>query len=197
MPKNLWPVLAKGSAGFVLALLFWWVLSAPYARLLSLLTEPLIRMTESPAVTRLTANGNNLVIDRTDFPRSSPRPELLLMDLTSNFIVLGTLFAVNRQPLRDRNIGRFVLASLALMAVHVAAVAVNVQSIYALALGAWSEKNYGPLARNFWGASAHFYTVIGVFGAAFALWWLFRPPLDAGNSKFNRYQRGNSVYSRQ
>lgn len=175
MPKNLWPSLAKGAAGFVAGLVVWWAFSAPYARLLASVTETLMRLAERPPVTRLAADETQLVIDRDDFPRASPRPELLLMDLTANIIVLTTLFAVTRRPWSDRNIVGLLLASLSLVVVHIAAVIINVQSIYALRLGAWSARNYGPIARNLWGASAHFYSVVGVFGAAFALWWLFRP----------------------
>jgi hypothetical protein len=97
------------------------------------------------------------------------------MDITFNIILLTTLFAANRAPVSDRNIGGLLLASLVLVSVHVAAVIANVQSIYALQFGAWSERHYGVVARNFWGAAAHFYTLIGSFGAGFALWWLFRP----------------------
>lgn len=175
MRKDLWPGLAKGAAGFLIGLAFWWALANPYARVLAALTEPLLRTAERPAVTRLIANGPELTIDRDDFPRSSPRPALTLMDLTANIILLTTLFAVNRRMISDRNIGGFLLASLALVVVHIAAVIVNVQSIYALRLGPWSERNYGPVARNLWGAGAHFYSLIGVFGAGFVLWWLFRP----------------------
>ena len=175
MPKDLWPRLAKGATGFLLGLTFWWAMSNPYARLLSSLCEPLIRLAESPAVTRLIAGGTELTIDRDDFPRSSPRPGLPLMDLTANVILLATLFAVNRRPLRDRNVGRLLIAGLFLVVVHVVAVVMNVESIYALRLGPWSAQNYGPVARNFWGAAAHFYRLIGAFGAVFALWWLFRP----------------------
>jgi len=176
LPKNLWPTLAKGAAGFVAGFVLWWALSAPYARLLASVSETLIRLAERPAVTRLAADGNEMVIDRDDFPRASPRPGLLFTDLTANIIVLTTLFAAARRPLNDRNMVGLLLASLSLVVVHVAAVVVNVQSIYALRLGAWSARNYGPVARNLWGAGAHFYSVVGVFGAAFALWWLFRPP---------------------
>jgi len=175
LPKDLWPRLAKGATGFLLGLTFWWAMSNPYARLLSSLCEPLIRMGERPPVTHLIAGGTELTIDRSDFPRSSPRPGLPLMDLTANVILLATLFAVNRRPLRDRNVAGLLIASLVLVVVHVIAVVMNVESIYALRLGPWSEQNYGPLARNFWGAGAHFYSLIGAFGAAFALWWLFRP----------------------
>jgi hypothetical protein len=175
LPKNLGSNLAKGAAGFLLGLVLWWSLSIPYARLLAASSESLIRIAERPPVTRLIADGTELTIDRDDFPRSSPRPNLLLMDLTSNIILLTTLFAVNRRPLSDRNIARFLLAGIALIMVHLAAVVANVQSIYALRLGPWSARNYGPFARNFWGASAHFYSIAGVFAAAFALWWLLRP----------------------
>jgi hypothetical protein len=177
--KDLWSNLAKGAAGFLLGLVFWWALANPYARLLATLTQPLIRIAERPAVTRLIADESQLTIDRDDFPRSSPRPALTLMDLTANIILLTTLFAVNKRPLSDRNIRGFLLAALALVVVHMAAVIVNVESIYALRLGPWSERNYGAVARNFWGAGAHFYSLIGVFGAGFALWWLFRPSLDS------------------
>lgn len=174
MLKNLWPNLAKGATGFLLGFVVWWALSAPYARLLASLSESLIRVAERPAVTCLIADGTELTIDRDDFPRTSPRPALLLMDLTANIILLTTLFSVTRKPLGDRNVPRFLLACLALLLVHIAAVVVNVQSIYALRLGPWSAQHYGPVARNLWGASAHFYSIVGVFGAPFALWWLLR-----------------------
>ena len=178
MLKDLWPNLAKGAAGFLLGLALWWALANPYARVLAAVTEPLIRLAERPAVTRLIADGTELTVDRDDFPRSSPRPALTLMDLTANIILITTLFAVNGRPISDRNIGGFVLACLALTVVHIGAVIVNVESIYALRLGPWSERNYGAVARNLWGTGAHFYSLIGVFGAGFALWWLFRPTPD-------------------
>ncbi|MEA2238855.1 MAG: hypothetical protein QOC81_3579 [Thermoanaerobaculia bacterium] len=190
MRKDLWLTLAKGAAGFLLGLVFWWALANPYARLLATLTQPLIRMAERPSVTRLIANESELTIDRDDFPRASPRPALTLMDLTANIILLTTLFAVNRRPVSDRNIGGFLLASLALVLVHIAAVIANVESIYALRLGPWSERNYGAVARNFWGAGAHFYSLIGVFGAGFALWWLFRPSPDAPANEPAKRRRG-------
>ena len=193
MLKDLWPRVAKGAAGFLLGLVFWWALAFPYARLLAFLSEPVIRMTERPPVTRVIADGTELTIDRADFPRDSPRPGLLLMDLTANFIVLTTLFAVNRRPLSDRNVSGVLLASLALIVVHVAAVVVNVESIYALRLGAWSDRHYGPVARNIWGAGAHFYSLIGAFGASFALWWLFRPsPPSAANERAIKPRRERS-----
>lgn len=182
MPKPLWPNLAKGTAGFLAGFSLWWALASPYARFLASVSESLMRLVERPPVTRLIADGTELTIDRDDFPRTSPRPGLHLMDLTANIIVLTTLFSVARRPLSDGNVWRLLLASLCLVAVHVAAVVVNVQSIYALRLGPWSERNYGPVARNLWGAGAHFYSIVGAFGAAFVLWWLFRPSPGTDNS---------------
>lgn len=183
MPRSLWPALGKGAAGFLAGFALWFALSAPYARVLAWLSEPLLRVFERPSVTRLIPRGTELTIDRSDFPRGGARPALALMKLTFNIILLTTLFAVNRKPLSDRNVLGFFLSSLVLVVVHVAAVVTNVQSIYALQLGPWSERNYGAVARNFWGGGAHFYTVIGVFGASFALWWLFRPALAVPSQK--------------
>jgi hypothetical protein len=176
--KRLGPVAVRGTIGFFLGLLLWWSLSSAYAQLLAAVSEPLIRVSERPAVTRLIPNGNELTIDRSDFPRSSPRPGLRLMDLTFNVILLTTLFAANRHPWRDRNMRGLMLAFLILFAVHVVAVIVNVESIYALRLGGWSSFHYGAVARNFWGAAAHFYTLVGSFGVSFALWWLLRPAAE-------------------
>lgn len=181
MPKSLWLALARGAAGFLAGLGLWLALSDPYSRLLAAISEPLIRVFESPSVTRLIPRGAQFTIDRSDFPPGSPRPALAPMKLTFNIILLTTLFAANRKPLADRNVLGFFLASLVLLLVHVGAVIANIQSIYALQLGTWSERNYGPVARNFWAGAAHFYTVIGVFGSGFALWWLFRPSPDAAS----------------
>lgn len=176
MRKSLWPKLAKGAIGLLIGIGVWFAFSGPYARVLAALSEPLIRVAERPRVTRLIPVGAEMTIERTDFPRASPRPALRLMDITFNIMLLTTLFAVSSQPFGNRNITGFLVASAILVLAHVAAVVVNVQSIYALKLGPWSEQHYGAVARNLWGAAAHFYSVVGAFGVPFALWWLLRPP---------------------
>jgi hypothetical protein len=173
LPKSPLSLALKGSAGFVIALAAWWALSAPYTRLLAVLSEPVIRLVERPRVTRLLGRGTELTIDRSDFPPSSPRPSLGTTGITDNFILLATLFAASARALSDRNVFGFATASLALVFVHVAAVVANVQSIYASRLGIWSTIHYGAFARTFWGMAVHFYSVVGVFASAFALWWLF------------------------
>lgn len=175
MRKRVWTLALKGTVGFLIGLAVWWGLSGPYTRLLCSVTEPLIRLTERPPVTRLLPREAEITINRTDFPPSSPRPALQTRAITDNFILLMTLFAASARVLSDRNVFGFAGASFVLGLVHVAAVVANVQSIYALRLGPWSAVHYSNAERNFWGGAAHFYTVVGVFATAFALWWLFRP----------------------
>ena len=91
-------------------------------------------------------------------------------------ILLVTLFAACRRPLADRNVFGFVGAALLLFFVHVFAVMSFVKAHYAHDFGAWSDAHFGVVARSFWGAAPYFYSVAGVYGFAFALWWLFRPP---------------------
>jgi hypothetical protein len=167
----------KGAAGFLIALAVWLWLSAPYARLLASLSEGAIRLAERPAVTSITAQGTLMVIDRMDIHRSPASMQLAVesTDITFNFILLLTLFAASGRALSDRNVFGFIGAAIALVFVHVAAVVSFVKAEYALNMGAWSAAHYGLVARKFWGAAPYFYSVIGVYGFAFALWWLFRP----------------------
>ncbi len=152
-------------------------LSVPYTRLLAAVSEAAIRVSERPPVTSITPQGTLMAIDRTDFPASRSTGQLAVesTDLTFNFILLMSLFAANDRALSDRNVFGFLGAAVALFFVHVAAVVSFVKAHYALNFGAWSASHYGLVARTFWGAAPYFYSVIGIYGFAFALWWLLRP----------------------
>jgi len=147
----------------------------PYDHLLAACAEPLVRIGERPAVTRLRAEGESIIVDRSDFGPRSKRPGIPAHDLTFNVILLSTLFAAERKTFSNRNVVGFLLAVMVLFFTHVFAFVASVKSIYALQLGRWSEVHYGPIARNFWAGSAHFYRLVGIYAIAFALWWLFRP----------------------
>jgi hypothetical protein len=181
LPKNLSPVVLKGAIGFLIGLAVWGGLSVPYTRLLASLGEAVIRLAERPPVTSITPQGTLMVIDRTDFPSSPSSVQLAVesTDITFNFILLITLFAASGRALSDRNVFGFVGAAVALVFVHVAAVVAFVKADYALNFGPWSTLHYGFVARNFWGAAPYFYSVVGVYGFAFALWWLFCPSPDS------------------
>ncbi|MEO8034305.1 MAG: hypothetical protein ABI837_07710, partial [Acidobacteriota bacterium] len=106
---------------------------------------------------------------------SSGRLGVESTDITFNFILLATLFAATNKALSDRNVLGFFGAALALVVVHVGAVVSFVKAYYALSFGAWSTTHYGFVARNFWSDAPYFYSVVGAYGFAIALWWLFRP----------------------
>ena len=200
MRKSLFRLGLKGAAGFLVALVVWSGLSAPYTRLLASLSESVIRLAERPPVTSITAKGTLMMVDRRDFP-PSPRSVRLAVestDITFNFILLMTLFAASGRVLSDRNVFGFVGAAVALVFVHVAAVVAFVKAYYASSFGPWSALHYGLVARSIWGAAPYFYSVVGAHGFAFALWWLFRPssiPSSQGSSR-GRNHRAERPLSR-
>lgn len=169
--------LRNGAAAFVIALVVWWGLSVPYTRLLASITEVVLRLSERPAVTFIRPEGTLMIVDRSDFAASPSTGRFAVesTDITGNFILLMTLFAATTGAASDRNVFGLAAAALALVAVHVAAVIAFVKADYATAFGAWSAQHYGMVSRSFWVAAPYFYSVVGVYGSAFALWWLFRP----------------------
>jgi hypothetical protein len=160
--------------GFLLGLAFWYLFSSTYERAVASAAELLLRLVESPAVTRIDAPGREFIVRRSDFPPSSRLPGLPAPDLHFNFVLLVALFALDRHPLRGDRLWRLLLGMACLFAVHVAALIFQVQRVYAMDLGAWSPAHYGAAARNFWAGGFHFYQIAGRFAAPFAIWWLFR-----------------------
>lgn len=181
MRTNLSRAVLKGATGFLIGLAVWGGLSVPYTRLLAACTETAARLGESPGVTHITADGTLMMVSRWDVPTepSSQRFGVESTDVTFNFVLLMTLFAASRRTFSDRNVAGFAAAAVALVVVHVGAVLSFVEAYYASNFGAWSEAHYGFLARNFWLAAPYFYSVVGVYGSAIALWWLLRPSADA------------------
>ena len=198
MRTKLSPAVLRGALGFLIGVAVWGGLSVPYTRLLASWTEAVVRLNERPVVTHITPDGTLMVVDRTDFPASPSSMRLAVQstDLTFNFILLMTLFAANSRTLSDRNVFGFAAASVTLALVHVAAVLSFVKAYYASSFGAWSESHYGYLAQHFWLAAPYFYSVVGVYGSAIALWWLFRPPADPKQAESNAGNRRASQAAR-
>lgn len=159
---------------FLLAIVFWSAFSRPYERVLARSAELVLRAFERPAVTRLEAVSPGFRVERRDFPPGSPRPGLPAADLHFNFVLLVSLFALDPRPWESQRVVRLLLAVLLLFLVHVAALVIQVQSVYATALGPWSAARYGAVARNVWGGGFHFYQIAGRFAAPFAIWWPLR-----------------------
>jgi hypothetical protein len=154
-------------------LALWVSLSPVYDRVVAAAAEPIVRVFEP--LTRLNPIGEDVRVDRNDFDPRSPRPGVQTFQLTFNWVMLVTLFALDRRPFSRANARGFALASLVLGLAHVLALVAEVMNIYVLRLGAWSRVNYGPVARNFWGAASHSYRFVLMFAIAFALWWGWRP----------------------
>jgi hypothetical protein len=158
--------------GFAAGLAFWLAFSAPYERFLAAAAGGLIDVFETPSVTRLSASGGQVRVDRTDFPPASPRPGLPAADIHFNFVLLAALFALGRHPLSPGPFRRFWIAAGLLALVHVLALVFEVEALYATRLGDWSAAHYGAFARNVWAGGFHFYLVAVRFAAPFALWWV-------------------------
>lgn len=175
------PVIDRRAAlrvalAFLAALLLWSAFSRPYERVVARSAETLLRVLESPAVTRVEAAPKGFRLERRDFPPGSPRPVLPAADLHFNFVLLVSLFALDPRPWEGARVARLMLAAGMLFLVHVAALALQIQSVYATALGPWSAARYGAMARNVWGGGFHFYQIAGRFAAPFAIWWPLRRP---------------------
>jgi hypothetical protein len=160
--------------GFVLAIVFWSAFSKPYERVVARSAELVLRAFERPAVTRLEAVSPGFRVERRDFPPGSPRPGLPAPDLHFNFVLLVSLFALDPRPWESHRVARLLIGVLLLFLVHVLALVIQVESVYATALGPWSAARYGPVARNVWGGAFHFYQIAGRFAAPFAIWWPLR-----------------------
>jgi len=157
--------------GFLFGLVLWAALSRPYEPLLAGGAGLLLSAFESPDVTRLAAEGGGIRVERRDFPPRSPRPVLPAADLHFNFVLLVALFALGPALPPAARLGRFLIALSLLFLIHAAALLFQVESVYATALGPWSEAHYGAVARNFWAGGFHFYQIAGRFAAPFVLWW--------------------------
>jgi hypothetical protein len=156
--------------GFLLSLAFWFPFSSAYERAVAPASEFLIRLVESPAITRLEAPGGEFEVKRSDIPPGKEHPGVPAPDIHFNFVLLGALFALPPRPWRSENVLRFLLAALCLFCVHVVFLIFGVESLYATRFTD-SAVRYGPIARNFWAAGFHFYQIAGRFAAPFAIWW--------------------------
>ena len=180
----------RAAAGFLVGLVLWRVFTPGYNRLLAEAAEPLLRLLERPAATRLYAEERRVVVDRADFASKSERPSLPADDLTLNVILLLGLCATRPKLLADRGVVRLLAAFGLLGLTHVAALVVTVKALYATQLGSFSAAHYGPVSRNLWVGAAHFWRVAGCWAVAFVLWWgLVRPGVSGVGTRPGRAAR--------
>lgn len=172
-----WPLrFTKGLLIWILPVAIAWIVITPvYNRFLTKAAENLVRITESPAVTRLQGSETHyFLITRTDMPM--PRGYIAKVRVTDThftLIMLAAFFlAVPGKTLKKRlePLGWSVLISIFF---HILSLFLWVKFFYATQLGEWSMTHYGSFGRNFWGISKHLADLPFKFGLPVLLWAFF------------------------
>ena len=153
--------------GAALGLIVWWYGTPAYNGVLAA-TANVIRADPRFRDARVIAVGRNVEVIR----RGAPSRAIPADQLTYNIVLLAGLFATNARFFRDRNIRRLLLSIAIVMAAHWLALLVTIESEYAQRAGDWSEVHYTQPERYVWALAEYFYRLVGMFGIAFACWWL-------------------------
>jgi len=177
------PPAASWSQRFVLGVVLWlipvaavWSLATPvYNKFLTESAENLVRLTESPRVTRLLAHDDHhLVVTRTDVSDARGWLESVrTTDVHFPLVMLGALFlAVPGVPWRKRleNLGWAALFSIFF---HIVSLFFWIKFIYATQLGEWSAAHYAAWQMNFWGLGKHLLDLPFKFALPLLLWSAF------------------------
>ena len=110
-------------------------------------------------------------------------------ELTYNTILVFALFAMNEATFSRRNLKRFALALLIVLALHPLGLLISTEATYAARVPKWSEQHYGDFAANVWTSLETFWRLVGMFGVVFVLWWAFSSapsPREAGRGSAKR-----------
>ncbi len=171
------------SGRFTLGVALWllpvaavWMLLTPfYNKFLTTSAENLVRLTESPKVTRLLEHDqHHLLVTRTDHQTAKGWLESVrTTDVHFPLVMLGAFFlAVPGIPWLRRleNLGWGVLISVCF---HIVSLLFWVKFIYATQLGAWSAENYSTWQMNFWGLGKHLLDLPFKFSLPLLLWAAF------------------------
>jgi hypothetical protein len=162
---------AVGAAVGVVA----WIFGTPlYNALLSVAAEPIVRVDSRLRNVETVANGRRVMGRGNEAEPSVPGVVIPADQLTYNLVLLLGLFATNKRGLRDRGFLRFLIALGVLFATHVLALVISLEVTFATRTAAWGAARYTPLAQDFWTAVDYGYRLFGMFGIAFACWWLAR-----------------------
>jgi hypothetical protein len=163
----MWPRVLRFLAALIAAAFAWHHLTPHYNRVLAAAASPLMKIdrrfegARAEAVGRIIRVGG-FVVPSADIPAG---------ELTYNVILLTALFASNPRPLRRHNLAAFLISLAIVVALHVVAVLLSIESTYAVRMGTWSAERYGVVARYIWMYAEIFYRLVGMFGAVFLCWW--------------------------
>lgn len=159
-------------ASFLAGIALWWKATPLYNRLLCAVAEQPLHIDRRFAGALLVALERTVRVTSatTDLPMAYIPADLL----TYNIILLFALFAINDRPLRLPNLRALAISLVVLFAAHVAGLLISVESTYALRMGTWSSVHYSDFGQDVWLGLELFYRIVGMFGVAFACWWVAR-----------------------
>jgi hypothetical protein len=172
-----WPLrFTKGLLIWIAPVAILWIVLTPiYNRFLTKAAENLVRLTESPAATRLQLSETHFfLITRNDVPM--PRGYLSKVPVTDThfpLIMLGAFFLAVPGVAMKKRLEPLGWSVLIAVCFHILALFLWVKFTYATQLGEWSMNNYGAFARNFWGISKHLADLPFKFGLPVLLWSFF------------------------
>ncbi len=158
------------------AAIVWMVVTPFYNRFLTTSAENLVRLTESPGVTRLTVHDrHHLVIQRSDYaiPDKPWLGSIRTSDTHFPTIMLAAFFLAVPGVSWRRRLENLGWALLIAAFFHIVSLFFRVNFVYATQLGAFSRENYGSLAINLWGISSHLLELPFKFAMPFLLWAAF------------------------
>lgn len=170
-----WLTLLRGAIGFVAGFTIWWVATPSYNELVRKAAEPIVRLSESPAATLLRLKGREVLVVRTNLPRGTNRPGIPLYDLTFNFVLLTTLFALDPHPFSNRNVLAFLLALLLIYLGHLFGLLSYINDLFARDAEQGRVAEYSAVSRAFWHKAIYFYRSVGGLAFAVGIWWLLLP----------------------
>jgi hypothetical protein len=153
-----------------------WLLLTPfYNTFLAEAAQNLVRLTESPSVTRLTPHdANYLVVTHDQGDLAGKRIySVRTTDIHFNLVLLAALFLAVPGASAKRRWACLGYALLFAVFFHLIDLFFWVKFAYATQLGSWSAEHYGAFGQNFWGLGKHLLDLPFKLGLPLLLWGYF------------------------
>ncbi len=151
----------------------WLVLTPLYNAFLTVSTENLVRLTESPKVTRLLAHedDHHFLISRTDIPSSRGwLKSVRITDTHFPSIMMWAFFLAVPGVRWRKKLENLGWATLISIFFHIISLFFWVKFVYTTQLGDWSTQHYSSWQINFWGMSKHLLDLPFKFAMPLLLW---------------------------
>ena len=173
-----WPRrFAVGVMAWLVPVAILWIVLTPfYNRFLTTATENLVRLTESPSVTRLSVHERHyMVINRTDVQPAPDKAWLWSIRTTDThfpLIMMAAFFLAVPGIGWKKRLENLGWAMLIAVFFHIVSLYFRVNFGYATQIPA-TVGDYGKVSRNLWGISSHMLELPFKFAMPFVLWAAF------------------------